>query len=443
MQPDYTSIRQQTLDALNAGKPQDAFRLLRPILAYPGQLFDDTQFAEAFGLFARIAVAIAGEEFAATVQSAAQAIDDPNALYYLGYELIEQELPEIAATVLFRANTLLPGHEALVTELVASLERSGHHAAACLVLHQSPELLDTRFIFQYLLAFNAVMIGDLEEPRRMLPRLQQATSDDERFMTARIARMLSRAEALQGTSPLDENDLRGWHFVLTGGMLLHLSPYGFEEGMRGRYAYVQDEVTIWREGIQRLAEVLNTWQVRPPRVFALPDQESMILAHAAGELLMLPVEPWTEMGSHAPGLVVAYDLGSIEPAVLQTLHEHRPGQVLWSHASCWTQEQPFAADLTTYLYQHNVSPFGERLRIDPKTNTMVKISPVVGSTAELVQQVVTTAASTDALADLPTLVTLASAVSALPPDYAAGALKQTGRRERQWVGSPVQSSRFL
>jgi hypothetical protein len=41
---------------------------------------------------------------------------------------------------------------------------------------------------------------------------------------------------------LDRQDLRGWHYVLTGGVLGSLSPYGFDVGMTGRWAYVSDSV---------------------------------------------------------------------------------------------------------------------------------------------------------------------------------------------------------
>ncbi len=439
----YPTIRQQVLDALDAGNAHDAFRLLRPVLAYPGQVADDTELADALALFTRIGETIAGAEFAAIVQTTAQNLNDPNALYAFGYELIEQGLPAIAATVLSRANRLVPGQEALVTELVAALEQAGSHDAACRVLQQVPALLDTSFICRYLLAFNAIMTGDLTEPRRRLPTLLQTTDETERFMAARITRMLARADALQSVSPLDNTDLRGWHLVLTGSLLLHLSPYGFDEGMHGRYAYVQDNLGLWHEGIERLSAVLTAWQIQPPRIFALPDRESAVLAQAASNRLSLPVEAWPETGSTAPGLIVAYDLEQVAPTLLEPLHAQHPDQVLWSHASCWTNEPPFAADLTTYLYQHNVSPLGERQRVDPETRQMVSIPPLAGSIAEVAQQVNAAEMRPDALDDLPTLVALATAIRMLPQSDLIGGLAQFGQRERQWASSPVSSNRFM
>lgn len=51
MNQDYLTIRQQVLNALDGGNARDAFRLLRPVLAYPNQVADDTELADALDLF--------------------------------------------------------------------------------------------------------------------------------------------------------------------------------------------------------------------------------------------------------------------------------------------------------------------------------------------------------------------------------------------------------
>jgi hypothetical protein len=61
-------------------------------------LTDREEWQEAFGLFARISEVIAGEALAGIVRQAVDEPDDVQALYNLGYELIEQGLPGIAAT---------------------------------------------------------------------------------------------------------------------------------------------------------------------------------------------------------------------------------------------------------------------------------------------------------------------------------------------------------
>ena len=58
--------------------------------------------------------------------------------------------------------------------------------------------------------------------------------------------MLARADIARAVTPLDHQDLRGWHYVLTGGILAGLSPYGFDAGMTGRWAYVNDSMDAAR-----------------------------------------------------------------------------------------------------------------------------------------------------------------------------------------------------
>jgi len=60
MNQDYPTIRRQVLEALDAGNAHDTFRLLRPVLAYPNQVADDTELTDALDLFSRIGETIAG-----------------------------------------------------------------------------------------------------------------------------------------------------------------------------------------------------------------------------------------------------------------------------------------------------------------------------------------------------------------------------------------------
>jgi hypothetical protein len=66
--------------------------------------------------------------------------------------------------------------------------------------------------------------------------------EDTRWEPARekVWRMLARADVARRVTPLDLRDLRGWHYVLTGGILGCLSPWGFDAGMTGRWDHVAD-----------------------------------------------------------------------------------------------------------------------------------------------------------------------------------------------------------
>jgi hypothetical protein len=453
MQETYDTLCKAAREALAQQESQKAFSLLRRVLEYPGaqELEHPARWKEAWELFAEIAQPIAGEKFADIVRKAARDERDAQALYHLGYQLIEQLLPGLAATALLRAHLLLPREEPSLTELVVALESMGAHAEAARLLQAQPHLVQNSFMCRYLLAYNATMAGDLDEPRRLANGLELllirsgAQGDQLQSLTGmkeRIHHMLARADALRGVSPLDPKDLRGWHFVTTGSVLLHLSPYGFDEGMTGRYAFLQDSEALCLEGIRRVEAVLAQAGRKPPRVFVLPDRESSILAHATARVLGVPTEPWPEAGSEAPGLIVAYDVTTLEPSLLQSLKEHRPGQVLWSHASPWTREVPFAPDLTTFLYQQNTSPWGERLRVNPETQQVERTQPAEGAVEALAEGVVSAKLEAAALEDLPQLTKRVGAMATVTGEAAGGLFREQGRRRRSLKDSPVKSNRF-
>jgi hypothetical protein len=427
----YSDVRKEALDALSAGEPQRAFALFRWALEYPGTLLSDDAWRDALSVFAQISAEIADDEFAEHVRRAANRPNDTINLYELGNQLIEQSLHGIAATILTRAHQLLPGREQILTELVCALEGSHHNHEACRVLREAGSIVDESFLCRYLLAYNALMTGDIEEPRRLLPALSEMARKDSGpnnsflFMAGQIGQMLDRAAVLADVSPLDGQDLRGWHFIINGGLLLHLSPYGFDEGMNGRYAYTHDSDDRCLAAIRRLDAALKAWKIAPPRVFVVPDRESTILAHAVARVLDLPAEPWPEGGSESPGLLVVYDLDTLDGDLLQTLYPHRPGQILFCHAACWTAEPPFVADVTTYLYQINKAAWQAEGRVE-----------------ELAEKIVTAKLTPEALSDLPALIEIAEATAKVKGEAEAGALRREGNRRRQRKDSPVKSSHF-
>ncbi|MFG2015992.1 tetratricopeptide repeat protein [Actinomadura geliboluensis] len=283
----------------------------------------------------------------------------PQQLYDFGYACIERGIPFLAIPPLRRAVELLPGEPVLVMELAAALERENRHAEAVAVLEPRVDSLDP-WPARYLLAYNALFSGDVDRAGREAGRLP--APEDEQWLPARdrLARMIARAAAVRAVAPLDARDLRGWHFALTGSLLATISPYGFEDGMTGRFAYMSDGFGMCRRSLDRLRLVLDAAGRRPASVGLLPDRSSTILGLAAARLFGLPAEPF------APGrpdaLVVAYDLNETE---VEGLRERAEGQVLFEHASCWTDPPVVSADVTGFLHQVVKSPWGERLRMTP------------------------------------------------------------------------------
>ena len=173
------------------------------------------------------------------------------------------------------------------------------------------------------------------------------------------------------------------------------------------------------------------------------DPDSAGLGSAAAQVLGLPGERWPAGGSTEPGLIVAYDLSTVDETVARQVFEHRRGQFLWAHASCWTSEPPFAADLTTYLYQRNVSPWGEWLRVNPDTKQAERQPSDTRPAPDRATDIVAAELQAEALRDVPALVDLAQAARVATGETGLGAFRTEGPRHRQPVGSPVPSNRFL
>ena len=431
--------------ALAAGDAMRAVGALRPVLDHRGlapERLPGRDWAALAALLGRVATELGLDELAGDAWRVAAEPDAVAGLFNLGDELIEAELPGMAATVLERAVDGLPdpsgaiSDELVLSELAVALEDNGTHRRARELLEARPAHLAGSFMLRYLLAFNSIMDGDLAATRSLAAGLAPGDGE-ETAMAARIGRMLARADAVAGVCGLDRHDLRGWHFVLTAGLLLHLSPFGFDEGMRGRYAYTQDDEDRCLEGIRRVAAVLDAVGAVPARVLSLPERDSEALAWALGAELGRPVARCTDAVGE-PGLVVAYDLDAIDLELVGTLAEHKPGQVLWVHAARWTAHLPYAGDLTSYLYQMNVSPWaGGGMRVDPDGGGVSAVPPADGGPVELAAKVRAAELPAGALDDLPELLALARVAAS------AGALGLgEGARERQWMGGPVPSSRF-
>lgn len=346
-------------ERLDAGDVPGAMRQLRSGA-------DSIPLAELALVVRRAAEAVGFDDLRKAAAASVARPEGARELYDFGYACIERGLPYLAVPALREALRLSPGAMAVVRELVAALEREGRHREAVEVLaRHEAESAFTDWPDRYLLVFNAIMAGDLALAGRQRALLSTPTDPQWLPTDDRQSRMLARAASAGTVSPLDLGDLRGWQFVLGGTVLGTLSPHGFDVGMTGRYAWLQDSYDQCLQGLLRLKELLDAAGVRPRSVSLLPDRDSRILGLAAATVLGLPAEPF------APGredtVVIAYDLNRLAesdegPEVLGQLHTRVPGQVLHEHASCWTDAPPVTADSVTLLCQSLVAPWEGQLR---------------------------------------------------------------------------------
>ncbi len=415
------------------GDDHAAFGRLRTRLNWPtGKTVQTAELPRWLGLVAELAARRGAEPLAELASAAVRDPDSPDRLYDLGYALIDAGAPGIAASILWRCLALVGESEEVVCELVSALESALAYQDALGVLLEHRTLRERSFLCRYLYAFNAAMAGQLALAREALPSLDPDSPEAE-VMAGNIAAIIARADRVASATPLDARDLRGWHYVLSGGLLVHQSPYGFDEPMHGRYAWLADSLPRIATGLDRLVELIRGLEL--PCVYAPPGRGHEIVALAAATKLGLPLAPWPAVGVPAPGLVVLHDLADLAAADVARLVQRRPDQIVFAHASPWTQDSPVAPDVTTLLYQTLVAPWGQITELDPDTREVRSSSPDLRSVDAIAAEIVGSLGleAAELAADDPQRWAALVAV-AWPPS--------PGPRSRLWAGGPVPSSRF-
>lgn len=429
--------------ALRAGDRAAAFRAITSALQHPqSQELDDARLRAGFQLYVEISKAFADPATSEKLRAAAESFVDVGALYQAAQALFLQHQFGVAATLLHRAHRLQPGQPTIVAELVANLHALLLYAEAQALLASSGLCADEPLL-SYLLGFSALMSGDLAAARGAMPSLA-ALSGPSAAAREALAGMLSRADALLADRvDLGDHALTAWHAVIQGTMLTHESPHGYGTPMRGRYAFVQDSPDLMRQGIERLRRLLERVELRPARVVAAPDRASLILSLAVGQALELPVVPWAP-GQEQHGLLTAWNLSAItELSFLDALGDHHPEQVLFSHASSWTDPFSFAPDVTTLLHQEITNPFvGGALSVDPDTKQVQVAPPRAESDALLAEEILAAPIRDPSVTTLAHVYSVLDPLLKLPPEQRVGLGRRGGRRLLAHRGSPVQSNRF-
>jgi hypothetical protein len=297
-------------------------------------------------------------------QAAAAAADssgsrDARVLYDFGYACLEHGAGYLAVRPLARALELAPDAAPVLSELVTALEQDGQHARAVAVLQEHQPALSWLNRFQYV--YNALMAGALDTAADGFTQLPEPQDTAWAPAREKVRRMLARASTARAVTSLDRLDLRGWHYVLTGGLLATLSPYGYD-AMTGRWAYLSDSTDACAAALQRLTLTLEAAGTGSQSVALLPDRSSQILGAAAAEMLSLPAADFDPARPAASSIVVAYDLTKTDQDTVAALRQRVPGQIVFERATCWTSPPHITADISGLLGQTVIPPWAAQPR---------------------------------------------------------------------------------
>lgn len=423
--------------ASRAGEYREAFNHLRELCPDESIALDRKRYAVLMRAIEEVGASFDGPEFREMIAHAHQRPDDVEALYQAGCDLLDYGLNEFATLPLQRLLALEPDNAVHVTALVSAYEGLNLNERIVALLRAcTPEVQEDPLCL-YLLAFHEIMCGRIEQARPIVPELARSIPEDQHYLCERVTAMIARADAIAPVTGLGDHDLIGWHYVKTGGLLTHLSPFGFEEAMRGRYALYQETYDLCRYGLERLRQLLILWQLDPPRIYFGRDRSSRIMATAAAKLFDRPLEPLAQ--ANGPGLIVIYDLDELEGDDMERIMLHHPGRWLFVHTLNWVDPPTLSADIVTYLHQCKTAPWAARLRVDPADpRTISYTDPDQRGIEEIAADVLAAEApSPDAVSYDPDLAGIAAATR-----HQASIFREDGYRERYWQGGPVKSSRF-
>lgn len=345
---------------------------------------------------------------------------DTEAVYKLGFQLVAAQMPDLAAAVLAYGLNIAPQEQRILLELSAALEIQGKYGEALGFLSRSGT---NSFMPRYLMAFNTLMTGDIRSARERAAELTPAT-DAQIVMLERLTRVFARVDAVTGVTPLDVSDYRGWHFILTGGLLLHLPDP--TEHQFGHYAYLEDSESLCKEGILRLAAVLEIWECGIPKILSFDNPESRRLGLAFAEVLGVPEK--TVVMPDEPGLLVIYDQSSVIEEVLALLAKHSNDIRLFTHASQFSREYKVASDFTNLEYGSIISPWNRHIIFPPRPD--LPTVPPTGRDTDLAHEVAASCVAPNQLADIQVLLNLAATAKG----WAAGNMAAGRPREKHWHG---------
>ncbi len=414
---------------IETGNSSQALSLIMNWTGSPYQILDKGDWGEWLSFLVRIiTLQSTSSKLISSANSAADNPFNPDCLLQLGMNLIEGQQPAVAASVLEYTLKVDPYNHLVLAELVAALEMDGRHDAAAKFLDAAGDMVLSNPFLLYLKIFNAFFVADIETPRELLPILQK--SDDNRitFMTLRIECMLNRSDFIKDLSSLDPSNERGWHFVLTGGLLLRESPNIIPSDDYSEHYDTREKLV---DDIKMFAMVLDAWNLFPKKISFPPERNSEILAHIIAEILNVPTRKWID--DETAELIAVYDQAYVLPELLEPLRKYSADQFLYMHMADQTKESFVSPDILSGYYCRNTPIWGPGF--GAKNNY---IEPSKGTPSSIANDILKETSGTRVKEGDVKPVEFAKAVRHFFRDNPLTVSDPTPMRERLWNGSPAR-----
>jgi tetratricopeptide (TPR) repeat protein len=286
-----------------------------------------------------------------------QRSDDANALYEIGYLLVDSGMPALGARFLERCLEAAP-EPTVALELGYARLRAGNYRAAEPLLANAFEAdtLDDAYTFSAgaCLIECRVRAGEWSRAQRALERLERLPGERDEAQIDALSRLVARAARRASAAEGLPDDDRAALFVLTGSILLH-QPREVGQALGASLAGLDFLAGLFR----RLEAALATVEFTPDVVRCLDPALTPIGAALARRL---GVEFRDDRGSFEGALVVVRSTDDLarDPARFQ---DATNGSLVVALAIDPRRDLPIVPDCVGILAERLVLPWEERIEV--------------------------------------------------------------------------------
>jgi len=323
---------------------------------------------EAAGRICRL---LGSAEDAELFEELAARPDDGDAQYALGFRLVDEGRPEVAAALLARSLASQPGSPEIRRELAYARLQAGDFAGclrALAPLQDDPALAEREQLDVLLLSAEAALCSGRRDVAQDFLRTAEdlLPDDDQRERLDALHAMIGRSLRWPSLTGLG---LREWHFIQHAGVILKTAGGFFEDGSRqGRYDVLDLRLDMVAFLLQRLADLLARLGLEhevviPTSPVAAP------LAHALALRLGVGVAEDVSQRNGRPALLVAANALEFGP-LTAGLATHRAELRLFALNLDWERDAPVFPEVAGVLARRVLLPWETRYSLDPKTGQM-------------------------------------------------------------------------
>ncbi len=296
---------------------------------------------------------------------------DAEALFALGYRMVDEGRPEVAAALLEKSLAANPDNTSTRRELAFARLQS-RDFTGCLrtlaPLDDDASLSETETLDVLLVQAEAAFYATRRDLANsfLAQAEERVPEDDQRERIDALHGLLGRGARWPS---LDALGLREWHFIQHAGVILKVAGGYFEDSTRlGRYDILDLRPDMVAFLLQRLVHLYERLGLSHQLVMPV-SPASAPLAHALALAQGVPCEEELTERRGRSALLVAANALEFGP-LIASLGKHSADMRLFSVNLDWEHEAPVCPEVVGIVARRAFLPWEERYALDSRTRQM-------------------------------------------------------------------------